>query len=383
MGVAVGDYDNDGFPDLFITCVGQSRLFHNTGKGTFVDVTTKSGLGGHEGFSTSALWFDYDRDGLLDLFVCNYVKWSREPTMCSAALDGKHEVVLHAGGLSRVDVLAVPQPRRRHVRGRDGDERNFRHHLEVARRHDARLRQRRLARSLRRQRHAAEQAVSQPCATGRFEDVGVQAGLAFSEDGKARAGMGVDAADFDNSGIPGLVVTNFDNEMLGLYRRRPRRSLRRSGARIGRRTRISRRSLGFGCFFFDADLDGLLDLLVVNGHIDDSVRNLQPRHSRTTQPPHLFWNRGKAAIPRRRPRAGRRIRQPKVGRGAAFGDFDNDGDLDVLITTNHGPAYLVPQRQSGGQPVYPLPADRARSRTATPSAHWCASSRAARRSRER
>ena len=119
MGVAVGDFNNDGFPDFFITCVGQSRLFQNTGKGTFVEVTRAAGLAGRTAFSTSALWVDIDRDGLLDLFVCNYVKWSAEhDVFCSARRQA--EVLLHARGVPWRHLLALPQSRQRHVRGRDG-----------------------------------------------------------------------------------------------------------------------------------------------------------------------------------------------------------------------------------------------------------------------
>ena len=132
MGVAVGDFNNDGFPDLLVTCVGQNRLFRNTGKGTFVDITRTSGLGNRLAFSTSALWFDFDRDGLLDLFVCNYVKWSPEhDVFCSA--DGKQKSVLHAGSLPRRHLLAVPQSRQWHVRGRHGVERHLRFELEGTR----------------------------------------------------------------------------------------------------------------------------------------------------------------------------------------------------------------------------------------------------------
>ena len=170
-----------------------------------------------------------------------------------------------------------------------------------------------------------------------FQEVGVQAGLAFSEDGRARAGMGTDAADFDNSGMPSLVVTNFSGEMLGLYV--PVRpgvyADRAPGSAIGKATR---HTLGFGCFFFDVDLDGLLDLLVVNGHIDDRVA--QTGSVNYAESPHLFHNRGKGEFVDVAREAGSEFAQPKVGRGAAFGDIDLDGDLDVLVTTNGGPARL-------------------------------------------
>jgi hypothetical protein len=173
---------------------------------------------------------------------------------------------------------------------------------------------------------------------GSFEEVAVRAGLAFSEDGKARAGMGVDAGDYDNSGIPSLVVTNFDNEMMGLYHSAGG-GIYTDQAPHSEVGRLTRRRLGFGCFFFDADLDGYLDLLVVNGHIDDALARVRS-DVRYAQPPHLFLNTGSGGFRDVAAELGADFASPKVGRGAAFGDFDNDGDLDVLITTNNGPAYL-------------------------------------------
>jgi len=173
----------------------------------------------------------------------------------------------------------------------------------------------------------------------------VDAGIAFSVDGRARAGMGVDAADFDNSGNPGVAITNFDNEMTGLYR------LSDSGnyvdvampSGVGM---ASKDKLGFGCVFLDADLDGSLDLAVVNGHIDDTVRNVSGVGY--AQPPQLFLNSGKGTFLDVAAEIGGGFSQPKVGRGLAYGDFDRDGDLDLLITTNNGPAYLYRNDQTAG-----------------------------------
>jgi len=344
LGVAVGDFDNDGFPDLFVSCVGQSRLFRNTGKGAFVDVTEHCGLGNRRGFSTSALWFDYDRDGHLDLFVCNYVKWSPEQDVfCS--LDAKHKsyctpeayrgetswLFHNRGNGTFEDVTAASgifdsSSKSLGVAMLDHELDGW---IDLFVANDTQ-----------------PNKLYQNTHDGKFQDVALKAGVAFSEDGKARAGMGVDVADYDNSGIPGLVVTNFDNEMLGFYRgtkggiyidQAPR-------SNIGR---LSQRSLGFGCFFFDADLDGLLDLLVVNGHIDDTVRNVRADTS-YAQPPHLFLNRARDGFYDVAAEAGDDFARPKVGRGAAFGDFDNDGDLDVLITTNNGPAHLYRNDQLAG-----------------------------------
>ena len=344
LGVAVADFNNDGFPDLFISCVGQSRLFQNTGKGTFIDVTERSGLGGRKGFSTSALWFDYDRDGHLDLFVCNYVKWSPEQDVF-CTLDGNHKsyctpeayrgatpwLFRNRGNGTFEDVTARSgifdsSSKSLGVAMMDHDLDGW---IDLFVANDTQ------PNKLYQNRH-----------DGTFQDVALKAGVAFSEDGKARAGMGVDVADYDNSGIPGLVVTNFDNEMLGFYRG-TKGGLYIDQAPHSNIGRLSERSLGFGCFFFDADLDGLLDLLVVNGHIDDSVRSARVNTS-YAQPPHLFLNRGADGFHDVAAEAGAAFVYPKVGRGAAFGDFDNDGDLDVLITTNHGPAHLYRNDQLAG-----------------------------------
>jgi len=343
MGVAVGDYNNDGFPDILVTCVGQNRLFRNTGHGTFIDVTSTSGLGKHEGFSTSAIWFDYDRDGLLDLFVCNYVKWSPErDVFCS--LDGKHksyctpeayrgatcwlfhnrgngtfEDVTAASGIfdSSSKSLGVALLDDNHDGWPD---------LLVA--NDTQ------PNKLYRNQH-----------NGTFKDAAVEAGLAFSSEGKARAGMGVDVADFDNSGAPGVAITNFDNEMIGLYRANGKNFediAPQSGVGMA-----SRNSLGFGCIFLDANLDGWLDFAVANGHIDETVRNIRGNVG-YAQPPQLFLNNGKGGFHDVAAEVGGSFDQPKVGRGLAYGDFDRDGDVDLLLTTNNGPAYLYRNDQLAG-----------------------------------
>jgi enediyne biosynthesis protein E4 len=180
---------------------------------------------------------------------------------------------------------------------------------------------------------------------GKFKDVAVEMGLAFSNEGKARAGMGVDCADFDNSGKPGVVITNFDNEMLGLYR-----SNGKSFDDVAMQAGLgpaSRNTLGFGCVFFDADLDGRLDLAVANGHIDDTVRNIRGNVG-YAQAPQLFVNQGNAKFLEVADQLGGNFAQSKVGRGLAVADFDRDGDLDLLLTTNNGPAYLYRNDQLAG-----------------------------------
>jgi len=346
MGVAAGDYNNDGFPDLFISCVGQSRLFRNTGKGTFVDVTNASGLQGRQGLSTSALWFDYDRDGLLDLFVCNYVRWSPEhDVFCS--LDGTHKsyctpeayrgdtcwLFRNRGNGTFEDVTASSgifdsSSKSLGVAMFDYDQDGW-PDLLVA--NDTQPNK--LYKNLR---------------NGKFKDVGVEAGLAFSTDGKARAGMGIDTGDFENTGKPGVAITNFDNEMIGLYHSASTGSAGRGSGGSGTYDDIamaaglgapSRNTLGFGCAFFDVDLDGWLDLAVANGHIDETVRNIHGNVG-YAQAPQLFLNEGGGKFRDVARQLGGGFETPIVGRGLAYGDFDRDGDLDLLMTTNNGPAYL-------------------------------------------
>jgi hypothetical protein len=335
MGVAVGDYNNDGFPDLYITCVGQSRLFRNTGKGTFVDVTKAAGLAGKQALSASALWFDYDRDGFLDLFVCNYVRWSAEhDVFCS--LDGKNKsyctpeayrgdtcwLYHNRGDGTFEDVTASSgvfdsSSKSLGVAMLDFDQDGW-PDLLVA--NDTQ------PNKLYRNLH-----------NGKFKDVAVEEGLAFSAEGKARAGMGVDAADFENSGKPGIVITNFDNEMIGLYR--PVVKSYDDMAIPSGLGAASRNTLGFGCAFFDTNLDGLMDIAVANGHIDETVRNIRGNVG-YAQAPQLFQNLGGGKFRDVAGEIGGGFEKPKVGRGLAVGDFDRDGDLDLLLTTNNGAAYL-------------------------------------------
>ena len=344
MGVAVGDYNNDGFPDLLITCVGQNRLFRNTGKGTFVDVTQSSRLGGRSGFSASAVWFDFDRDGFLDLFVCNYVKWSAEhDVFCS--VDGRQKsyctpeayrgdtcwLFRNRGDGTFEDVTATSgifdtSSKSLGVTILDDDQDGW---PDVFVANDTQPNK-----LYRNQRN------------GTFKDVAVQSGLALSADGKARAGMGVDAADVDNSGRPTLAITNFDNEMIGLYRPLGRGLYEDAAMQAGIGA-VSRNTLGFGCAFLDVDLNGWLDLVVVNGHIDETVRPIR-NNVGYAQPPHLFLNQGSGTFRDVASGAGADFARPKVGRGLAIGDFDRDGDLDVLVTTNNGPAYLFRNDQLAG-----------------------------------
>jgi hypothetical protein len=344
MGVAVGDYNNDGYPDILVTCVGQNRLFKNTGRGKFIDATQAAGLGGREGFSTSAMWFDYDRDGLLDLVVCNYVKWSRgRDVFCS--LDGKHKsyctpeayrgetcwLFHNRGDGTFEDVTASSgifdtSSKSLGVAMLDYDQDGWPDLLIANDTQPNKL--------YRNQRN------------GTFREVGVEAGIAFSAEGKARAGMGVDTGDFDGSGGPGVAITNFDNEMIGLFRVGTRRAYEDIATPAGVGL-PSRNTLGFGCVFADMNLDGALDLVVANGHIDETVRNIRGNVG-YAQPPQLFLNDGKGHFQDVAEEVGGSFDRAKVGRGLAYGDFDNDGDLDLLMTTNNSSAFLFRNDQTAG-----------------------------------
>ncbi len=347
IGVAIGDYDNDGFDDVYITTYGQNHLFHNNANGTFTDVTRSAGLSGYSSLSTSALWFDYDRDGHLDLLVANYVKWSPESDIfCS--LDGKTKsyctpeaypgttcwLFHNRGNGTFEDVtgksgLYDPTSKSLGVTMIDYDLDGW---PDVFIANDTQ------PNKLYHNNH-----------NGTFTEVAVSAGVAFSEDGVARAGMGADAADYDNSGLPSLVVTNFSQQMVGLYRNEGHGFFIDEAPEnaIGQSTRMT---LGFGCFFFDFDLDSMLDLLVANGHIDATISHVEASIT-YAEPPRLFHNEGHGKFRDISTLVGKSFDQPKVARGAAYGDFDNDGDLDVLMTTNNGPAYLYRNDRSSNHSI--------------------------------
>jgi hypothetical protein len=345
MGVAVGDFDNDGYPDVLVTCVGQNRLFRNTGRGTFVDVTRASGLDGRLGFSTSAMWLDFDRDGRLDLFVCNYVKWSLEnDVFCS--VDGKRKsyctpeayrgdtcwLFRNRGNGTFEDVTAScgifdSSSKALGVALLDYDQDGW---PDIFVANDTQPNK--LYRNLR---------------NGRFRDVALEAGVALSQDGKARAGMGVDAAYLDGSGRPSVAVTNFEGEMVGLFTPTAQAGLYLDSAITSGVGAASRNRLGFGCAFADFDLDGAVDLVVANGHIDATVRNIRTGVGHA-QAPHLFLSRGRGRFEDVAPALGGAFAAPRVGRGLAYGDFDRDGDVDLLLTTNNGPAVLLRNDQLAG-----------------------------------
>jgi enediyne biosynthesis protein E4 len=341
MGVAAADYDNDGNVDIYITALGSNHLFRNQGDGRFVDVTEKSGVA-DPGFSTSAMWFDYDRDGKLDLFVAHYVDWSAEKDLF-CTLDGKSKS------------YCTPESYKGQSSSlyRNQGDGTFENVTRQAGLYDPTSKALGVVLIDYNNDHLPDLFVAndtQPNrlyrnkGDGTFADVGMTAGVAFNEAGVARAGMGVDAADYDGSGRESLIIGNFSNEMMALY------SNEGSGLFIDEAPtstigKVSLLTLTFACFFFDFDLDGMLDILAVNGHVADDIGNVQPKVT-YAQAPHLFRNLGSKKFAAVTATSGAALQVPIVGRGAAYGDFDNDGDLDLLITSNNGPARLL--RNDGG-----------------------------------
>jgi hypothetical protein len=336
MGAAVGDYDNDGYDDLFVTAYGQNHLFHNNGNGTFTDVTQKAGLNGIKEFSTSAAWVDYDKDGRLDLVVGNYVQWSQENDLY-CTLDGKSKSYCTPESYKGASV------RLWHNRG-DG---TFEDATKKAGLSDPTSKTMGVAildydndgwPDLLLSNDTQPNKLYRNNGNGTFSEKAVVAGIAFSEDGVARAGMGVDAADYDRSGSPSILITNFSNQMLSLYHNEGKGLFVDEAPRseIGHASLLT---LGFGCFFFDYDLDGWPDIFIANGHIDADIQRVQP-NVKYAMPPHLFRNLRKGNFEEVTKSAGTVFATPRVGRGAAYADFDNDGRLDLLLSTNGGPVYL-------------------------------------------
>jgi len=341
MGVAVGDYDNDGRGDVYLTALEGDRLFHNEGGGRFQDVTKSSGIVNAD-FGTSAAWVDYDRDGRLDLFVANYVRWSPK-TDLRCSLDGAtksyctpesytgtaSKLFRNLGGgkfsdASKAAGVADPTSKSLGVAVLDFDADGW---LDLFVANDTQ------PNKLYRNNH-----------DGTFTETGLRAGVAYSEEGIARGAMGVDAADYDRSGRAHLLVGNFSNQMLGLYHNEGKGLFVDEAPRstVGR---VSLLTLAFGVFFFDYDLDGWLDILSANGHIEEEIGRVQPK-VQYRQPPLVFRNLGARRFEHVTPSLGAELSRPIVARGAAYADYDRDGDLDLALTTNHGPAYLY--RNDGG-----------------------------------
>lgn len=359
MGVATGDYDNDGKVDVFITGVGGNRLLHNLGGGKFADVTQMSGVGGNTNdWSTGATWIDYDNDGDLDLFVCHYVKWSRDidlkgnyvlpglgraygppmnfegtyPSLHRNDGGGKFTDVSPSSGV-RVKNFATGLPLAKSLAVAPVDVNND-GWIDLVVANDT------VQNFLFTNRH-----------DGTFAEVGARAGVAFDAYGLTRGAMGIDSARFRNDDALGIAIGNFANEMNALYVSQ-RDSLMFADEAVTEGVGpASRLLLKFGLFFFDYDLDGRQDVLTVNGHLEEDINKVQPsQHYR--QSAQLFWNRGSAReqgfAPVPPEKAGPDLFKPIVGRGSAFADIDGDGDLDVVMTQIAGPPLLLRNDQSLG-----------------------------------
>jgi hypothetical protein len=359
MGVAVGDYDNDGLPDVFITAVGGNHLFHNEGGGKFREVTREAGVGGlADGWSTSAAWVDYDNDGRLDLFVCDYVKWSREiDAEVGYKIDGKTraygqpvnfqgafahlyhndgggrftDVSIPAGVQVKNPITGVPVAKSLGVAPVDVDGDGW---IDLVVANDT-----------------VPNFLFLNQRDGTFKEAGAMTGVAFDSYGKTRGAMGIDAARYRSDGRLGIAIGNFANEMTALYVAQNASTNFSDDAITEGVGPASRLLLKFGLFFFDYDLDGRLDLLTANGHLEPEISKIQ--HSQTyPQPAQLFWNAGEHAggrfvvVPPEK--GGADLFKPIVGRGSAYADIDGDGDLDVVLTQVGGPPLLLRNDQQLG-----------------------------------
>lgn len=379
MGVAVGDYDNDGWEDLYVTGVGRSRLFHNEAfrpepprprtperrapsaeRRVFQDVTSQAGVSS-PGWATSATWIDYDRDGWLDLFVCHYVQWTPE-TDQFFSVDGIHKSYAtpqqYLGETCRLyrnrgvqvfrrsGVQEMGEPE--HLNARTPQHPLFEDVTKAAGIYNPRSKALGVVLCDMDQDGLPDLVVANDTepnflfhnqGDGTFKEVALETGIAVTEAGKAKAGMGIDAGDEQNTGQDSIVITNFAGEQLTLYRRDASGQYLDVAARsgIGNATQLY---LGFGVFFFDYDADGWLDILVANGHIQDDA-DTRATGVAYREPALLFRNVGGGRFQDVTRSTGEALLQPEVGRGAAWGDYDNDGDPDILLTANNGPARLL------------------------------------------
>ena len=352
MGVAVGDYDNNGLVDVFITGVNESRLFHNGGGGKFTDVTARAGVAGATNdWSTSAAWLDYDNDGDLDLFVCHYVRWSKAIDLeVGYKIDGitraygppmnfegtMPSLFRNEGGGKFVDVSAAsgiqvknpstgrPMAKSLAVAPVDVDNDGW---IDIVVANDT-----------------VQNFLFRNRRDGTFEEIGSRSGIAFDAYGMARGAMGIDAARFRNDEALGIAIGNFANEMNALYVSQRDALLFADEAITEGVGPASRLLLKFGLFFFDYDLDGRQDVLTANGHLEEEIQKFQ-QSQRYRQPAQLFWNRGASPgagfVPVPEEKSGSDLLKPIVGRGSAFADMDGDGDLDVVLTQIGAPPLLL------------------------------------------
>jgi enediyne biosynthesis protein E4 len=336
QGVAVGDYDGDGFADLYVTQYGRSILYHNNGDGTFTDVTEKAGVAA-PGWSSSAVWFDYDNDGRLDLFVCQFVEFSKVLNKsCGPGEEGKHGYCIprlyqampnwlfHNNGDGTFTDVSKPSGIGKYAGKAWGV-------VATDVNNDGRL-------DLFVANDTVANFLFMNRGQGRFEEIATQAGVAYSADGRARSGMGVDSADFNEDGWMDLFVANIDREMFSIYQNSHDETFddQAGPTGIGVATRLMS---GWGLKFFDYDNDGNLDLFLANGNPDDLIESL---HSQVKyqEPLMLFRNTGKS-FQNVSAQSGPVFAKPLSARGMAIGDFDNDGAVDVLVSVNDAAPVLL------------------------------------------
>jgi len=334
MGVAVGDYDNDGFEDLYVTAYGGNRLYHNNGDGTFTDVTEKAGVVG-SGWSTSAAWVDLDGDGLLDLIVLRYLQWDFEDIWCGERREG-YRAYCHPDSFHAIAPLVY------HNDGRG-------HFTEITEKSGLGLPGKGLGIAFADYdrdglldffiaNDSMPEFLYHNKGGGRFEEVALDSGVALNGEGHSYAGMGVDFADYNNDGLPDLVVTDLASQMYALYRNNGDGTFTYDSypSGIGRMTM---KHSGWGVRFLDYDNDGWKDLLIAQGHDLDTIQLTFP-DLRYKEPMLLARNTGKDFVDVSA-EAGEVFGNAWVGRGLAIGDIDNDGRLDAVVTTNDGSIHVL------------------------------------------
>lgn len=358
-GIAVGDYDNDGLVDVFISALGSDRLFHNEGNGKFRDVTQRAGVaGGDNTWGTSCGWFDYDNDGNLDLFVCNYLQWSREydiaqnfqltgggrayggpgdfegtfPYLYHNNGDGTfRDVTAHAGLQIRNPDTNVPMAKALGVTFSDFDADGL---LDIVVANDT-----------------VQNFLFHNQGNGKFNEIGARTGVAFDANGEARGAMGIDIARFRNDDTMGIAIGNFATEMTALYVAKDNQMLFVDEAISTGLGPNTRQELTFGLVYFDYDLDGRQDLLAANGHLEEEINRVQSKQH-YEQPAQLFWNCGPQHVtefvPVPKENCGEDLLRPTVGRSLTYADIDGDGDLDVLLTAVARPPRLLRNDQELG-----------------------------------
>jgi hypothetical protein len=336
QGVAIGDYDGDGFPDIYVTQYGRSILYHNNGDGTFTDVTEKAGVAA-PGWSSSAVWFDYDNDGRLDLFVCQFVQFSKSLNKsCGPGEEGKHGYCIPR--------LYQPMPSWLFHNNGDGTFTDVTKTSGIANflgkawgvvatdlNNDGRL-------DLFVANDTVPNFLLMNRGNGKFEDIANYAGVAYSADGRARSGMGVDSADFNQDGWLDLFVANIDREMFSIYQNNHDETFDDQAVSTGI-ANATRLMSGWGLKFFDYDNDGDLDLFLANGNPDDLIESL---HSQVKyqEPLMLFHHSGKT-FQNVSAQSGPAFAKPLSARGMAIGDFNNDGAVDVLVSVNDAAPVLL------------------------------------------